>query len=286
MKMASAPSDLAPKPTQPQTPSDWTRNLEAVTTSIESRTRKQQRLLERTEAPGDCPRAKTLIKSYISENANDVATAKALVKNLNDECVKTKNAMLIRTTRALGASFQRAIEESNKVENSLMQKVRNLESEGASRREHIIYAQYDEAENGKQYTAVEMNNIGDENDEGQELDQQSLKMKSRDTSNSLTAELFEAAFHERNREIGFLLEGVVEINAMMQDLNQMVIEQGEHLEEVEENMMTTHQAAVKSAENLRKAAGSQKDGSKSWLLMGAVIFLILLLIGGLVASRL
>src|SRR3989338_9075528 len=109
-----------------------------------------------------------------------------------------------------------------------------------------------------------MNNIDDDKDD-QELGrvgQQQQKMKSGAANSSLTAELFEAAFHERNQEIGFLLEGVMEINAMMQDLNQMVIDQGEHLEEVEENMMTTHQATVKSAESLRKAASHQKDGGK------------------------
>lgn len=283
MNMSSPPADLAPKPAKPQTSSDWTRNLEAITTSIESRTRKQQRLLERTEAPGDCLRAKTLIKSYISENANDVGTAKALIKHLNEECGKSKSALLIRTTRALGQSFQKAIEESSKVESSLIQKVKNLETEGASRREHIIYAQYDEANNGKPFTAIDMND-----DDEQELGQfqQLSSQQQQKPSNSLTADLFEAAFHERNAEIGFLLEGVKEINEMMQDLNQMVIEQGEHLEEVEENMMSTHDSAVKSAANLRKAAGHQKDGGKMWILTGAVVFLILLLIGGLVASRL
>jgi hypothetical protein len=270
---------------------EWTRGLEAVTTNIQNRTRKQQRLLDRTQASGDCARAKTLIKSYISENSHDVATAKTLIKSLNEECSKNKSAMLVRTTRALGHSFQLAIEESSEVENRLMQRVKQLESEGATRRENIIYAKYDEENNGKPspagFTSIDMRGGGgDGDDDGQELGNMTQLQQEQQKSTSLTAELFEAAFHERNQEIGFLLEGVQEINAMMQDLNQMVVDQGEKLDEIEDNTLSAHQSAVKSAENLRKAAGHQKGDSKMWMLTAAVIFILLLLIGGFVASKL
>ena len=262
----------------------WTRRLEAITTGIQHRTVKQQRLLDRTQAPGDCARAKTLIKSYISENNNDVSNAKILLKSLNEECSSTKNTILMRTTRALGLSFQKAIEASSEVENRLMERVTDLETEGASRKATmrrpptLVDDEYDDTA-----TIAHMPDDDDDEEGGQELQQKITTMTHEE---NMTAKLFEAAFHERNKEIGMLLEGVKEINEIMHDLNVMVQEQGVELDKVEDNMMTSHESAVKAAENLRKAAGHQKQGGNWWLFAGIMIFAIILIVSLVVASHL
>ena len=271
------PSDDAGK----QNSAAWTRELEGLTTTIQARARKQQRLLDRTQAPGDVSRAKMLIKSYIAESANDISAARDAMRKLNAECGASRNAMLIRTTRALGASLQRASEESSQIEAQLVERIRVLDTQAAARRDAVVVpvpSSWAERDDGG----------GEGNDTGMTergADGQLQLATAAAPQRQLTQELFEAAFHERSAEIGALASGLREINGMMQDLHAMVVDQGASLDAVEANIVVAHGSSVKAAGQLRKAAGHQGEASRQWLVMAGVIFFIILVIGAVVAAR-
>lgn len=254
----------------------WTRDLEALTTQIQMRSRSQRSLLERTNAAGDVERAKTLLRKFISQNAADVNAAKLLIKRLNDECAAQRSGRLIQITRALGASLQSAIEESNTLEARLIERVRELETHKASRHAALHRYEYDEDndDNGEAMTGIRG---------GDDEQEQLVVVAARSDSDVLTEKLFEAAFQERNVEITQLVEGVHEINLIMQDLNAMVIEQGEKLEEIEDNVMSAHHSAVNAAEHLRKGKRWQDDSGKLWVLVAACIFIVVLVLAALVS---
>lgn len=251
---------------------EWTRELEGLTTQIQTRCRSQQSLLERTNAAGDVERAKSLLRKYITQNSADVHAAKLLLKRLNDECAIARSKRVIQTTRALGASLQSAIEQSNNLEARLIERVRELESRKQSR--HAAMHKYDVDDREEE----DMKSFRGSNDDGGDDEQQLVTVVARTDSERLTAELFEAVFHERNVEISHLVEGVREINACMQDLNQMMIEQGEQLEEIEDNVTDTHQSVVKAATNLHKAKGWQEVSGKMWIAVASCIVVLVLII--------
>ncbi len=268
-------------------PADWLRELEGLTTSIQTRCRSQQSLLDRTTAAGDVDRAKTLLTKYISKNCEEVTAAKALIRRLNGECAATKNGRLMQAVRALGTSLRAAIEQSNALEAKLIERVQDLESHKASRKKALHnYIDFPE-DDGDETSMAELSssNAGGDDAQQQQLTTGVAVTVARSDSERLTAELYEAAFHERNVEIGQLVAGCREINAMMQDLNQMVIDQGEQLEEIDTNVTSAHRSSVNAAEQLRRARNHQDDAGKIYIAAGACIFLLILIITALIAMR-
>ena len=81
----------------------------------------------------------------------------------------------------------------------------------------------------------------------------------------------------RNRDINQINEGIVEINSIFKDLGQLVLQQGEQVDTVEENILYLQSNAQQAGRELKRAHEYQKRKSK-WSCIILIFFIVVLVI--------
>lgn len=81
----------------------------------------------------------------------------------------------------------------------------------------------------------------------------------------------------RNRDINQINEGIVEINSIFKDLGQLVLQQGEQVDTVEENILYLQSNAQQAGRELKRAHEYQKRRSK-WSCIILIFFIVVLVI--------
>lgn len=84
---------------------------------------------------------------------------------------------------------------------------------------------------------------------------------------------------ERNREIEQVTEGIMEVNSIFKDLDQLIHQQGEQLNTVEDNILQLHGNTQQADRELTKANNYQKLKSKwSCILLTALTIIVLIVV--------
>ncbi|KAI5950477.1 VAM3 [Candida theae] len=84
---------------------------------------------------------------------------------------------------------------------------------------------------------------------------------------------------ERNREIEQVTEGIMEVNSIFKDLDQLIHQQGEQLNTVEDNILQLHGNTQQADRELTKANNYQKSKSKwSCILLTALTIVVLIIV--------
>lgn len=84
---------------------------------------------------------------------------------------------------------------------------------------------------------------------------------------------------ERNREIEQVTEGIMEVNSIFKDLDQLIHQQGEQLNTVEDNILQLHGNTQQADRELTKANNYQKlKGKWSCILLTALTIVVLIVV--------
>merc|ERR1712076_364575 len=83
--------------------------------------------------------------------------------------------------------------------------------------------------------------------------------------------------NERHDEMVKLANQVDDINAIQQELNQLVHDQGQTVNDIEAHINDTEAQVNDGAQQLQQAAESAKTGRK-WQIIGATLLLVLILV--------
>ncbi|KAI5959977.1 VAM3 [Candida margitis] len=119
------------------------------------------------------------------------------------------------------------------------------------------------------------------NDEPRQVQQQ-IQLESELDQNLV--EQTELQYHlqlteERNREIEQVTEGIMEVNSIFKDLDQLIHQQGEQLNTVEDNILQLHGNTQQADRELTKANNYQKSKGKwSCILLTALTIIVLIIV--------
>lgn len=80
---------------------------------------------------------------------------------------------------------------------------------------------------------------------------------------------------ERDEEITNIQDGITELNSIFQDLNTMVMEQGQLVDNIESNIYSVAANTQEASKHLQKAMISQKKRSKLFIYLFVVLLIIL-----------
>ncbi|KAK6459209.1 t-SNARE [Scheffersomyces xylosifermentans] len=117
---------------------------------------------------------------------------------------------------------------------------------------------------------------------GEESDYQTqtqVQEQVEDTINDTELQYHILLTEERNREINQVAEGIVEVNAIFKDLDQLVHQQGEQLDTMEDNILQLHGNTLQAQRELTKADEYQRSKGKwSCIILTALCIFVLIIV--------
>jgi hypothetical protein len=249
---------------------DTLRELEGLRTQLDARARKISLLMERTQAPGDLVRARSMSRTYVGETTADVKRAAELLRRVEVESASSGDTHATAAARGIGQTVQEAIRGVSEAQSALLRRVQALESQGAKRRAGFGAA-------GRYDDAIDL----DEDDVPMLLhsgQQHALEQRQQQEDASLAQEFYNAAMLDRNAEVVALLEGVKELNLIMSHMSEIVAEQAEDIETVAVQVDRAHSQVEAGSRHLHEARGPRR-GNLSWRMhVGAFSILIVIVL--------
>lgn len=119
----------------------------------------------------------------------------------------------------------------------------------------------------------------DQSNEEQQRQQQQLEQEQIEAINETELQYHVMLTQERNREIEQVAQGIMEVNSIFKDLNQLVQEQGLQLSTIEDNVLQLHGNTQQAERELHKAHEYQRaKGKWSCILLVALCIVVLVIV--------
>ena len=118
----------------------------------------------------------------------------------------------------------------------------------------------------------------DKNENGRGRQQQEQIQEQEENINKTELQYHILLTQERNREIEQVTEGILEVNSIFKDLNQLVQEQGAQLNTIEDNVLQLHGNTQQADRELQKAHEYQKSRGKWGCILLVALCIVVLII--------